>query len=707
MSGNNSHSGGTSATAGKLFINSATALGTGTFTLGALTSLDNTSGSAITNANNNTIAWNGDTTFSASNDLNLGTGSVTLGGNRVITITNAPGVLTLGGAIAGAFSISKGGGGTMAFTGTNSAYTGFTTINQGVLIINSLANVGGGNSSLGAPTTVGSGTISLGSTNLNGTLRYTGTGNSTSDRVIDLKGTTGGGTLDVSGTGSLLFSSNFTATGTGSKTLTLTGSNTGVGEIQGAIVNNSGTNTTALAKSGTGKWILSGTSTYTGATNVNGGTLAVNGSLTGTSAVTVAASGKLGGNGTINTSSNLVTINGTLASGNSIGTLNINDDLVINGTDEVELGTPGATPALGNSDRTVVTGGLTLGASSVLQLIDDANASSLGSAGAGAYRLITYTGSRSGTFTNVTNPLSSTLHEKVVYNGVSNGSVDLELYRLAAANTITTPVSLGIVHVGDTFSSSVISVLNNVLNDGYSEKLDAAFGTLTGAAATNGGSISLLGASLTDNTSMTVTLNDTATAGAKSGTALVSLNSNGSGTSGYGTTALTGQIITVNGQVNEYASPAFALVSGADSLTNDNVQALSYLLSFSGTAVASGSATLSLNNLLLAAGYQDTLSGTFDLSNLGVFNSGGFVDNFGPITEGNGLTGLTVSYTGLTAGVYNGYILFNPVSGNGSGDSNLSQVTLNIQANITAIPEPMTMALLATGLLMVAGRRGR
>ncbi|MEO5712906.1 MAG: autotransporter-associated beta strand repeat-containing protein [Luteolibacter sp.] len=73
----------------------------------------------------------------------------------------------------------------------------------------------------------------------------------------------------------LKFTSALTATGAGIKTLTLQGSSAGTGEISAAIVDNSGANKTSVTKAGTGTWRLSGTSTYTGNTLVNAGTLAL------------------------------------------------------------------------------------------------------------------------------------------------------------------------------------------------------------------------------------------------------------------------------------------------------------------------------------------------------------------------------------------------------------------------------------------------
>ena len=207
---------------------------------------------------------------STSSGTNTWAGNVVLGADGT-RIGASAGTLAVSGTISGAHSILfKTNGGSVIVSGTNNTYSGVTqlihqnaTESVGVF---SISNAGSA-SSLGT-----SGTIQLGSGGSYGYLKYLGTGNTT-NRVIDLASTTVGLTLDQSGAGLLDFTSAFTASGAGSKTLTLQGSTTGTGKIDGAIVDNSGVNTTSLAKAGSGTWILAGANTYTGITTVNAGTL--------------------------------------------------------------------------------------------------------------------------------------------------------------------------------------------------------------------------------------------------------------------------------------------------------------------------------------------------------------------------------------------------------------------------------------------------
>ncbi|MBX3578095.1 MAG: autotransporter domain-containing protein [Rhizobiaceae bacterium] len=103
----------------------------------------------------------------------------------------------------------------------------------------------------------------------------------------------------------------------------------------------------ALTKAGGGIFTLSGTNTYTGATTVAKGTLLVNGSTATSSLTTVAGGATLGGSGTVGNTY----VEGTLAPGNSVGTLTVAGTLGFGAgsTYLVELGRSG-------SDKVNVTG---------------------------------------------------------------------------------------------------------------------------------------------------------------------------------------------------------------------------------------------------------------------------------------------------------------------------------------------------------------
>jgi autotransporter-associated beta strand protein len=132
---------------------------------------------------------------------------------------------------------------------------------------------------------------------------------------------------------------NTSTTSNGTMTLALAGSGTGVVTLSGIISNSTHPpQVTALTTTAgtTSTFVLSGTNSYTGATNVNGGTLLVNGSTASGSAVTVNNSGTvLGGTGTIN------------------GTVNVNANAIINPGPK---GTAGTAASVG----TLTTGALTL-----------------------------------------------------------------------------------------------------------------------------------------------------------------------------------------------------------------------------------------------------------------------------------------------------------------------------------------------------------
>ncbi len=177
----------------------------------------------------------------------------------------------------------------------------------------------------GALSSLGTKGIGLGNSDPAG-LGLCGNGSSAS-------GLLGNGRTFVANTSSALRCAGSTASFTGG-TLLVNGSNLrfttplSLGTDGGTIDTNGNDATVAsaisgsggLTKTGTGTLTLEGDNTYTGGTTVAAGTLSVNGSLT--SAVTVNNDATLSGIGTI-TGAVLIQSGGTLAPGNSIGTLHV------------------------------------------------------------------------------------------------------------------------------------------------------------------------------------------------------------------------------------------------------------------------------------------------------------------------------------------------------------------------------------------------
>ena len=135
----------------------------------------------------------------------------------------------------------------------------------------------------------------------------------------------------------------------GNNTLQLGGTGTGTFDISqlGLDPSSQYSGFTNFNKIDSSIWSLTGTATYAGPVNVNGGTLAVNGNLASASLLTVNPGGTLGGNGIVGATA----INGgTLAPGNSIGTLTVGS-LTMTAASTYLVETSGTV-----SDRTNVTG---------------------------------------------------------------------------------------------------------------------------------------------------------------------------------------------------------------------------------------------------------------------------------------------------------------------------------------------------------------
>lgn len=240
------------------------------------------------------------------------------------------------GVLAGDLSLLLDATGSLTLSGSSAnTYTGTTSVLLGTLTLNKTAGVNavGGNLSIGD----GSGTdrVSLSAANqiadtsivamaAGGTaeLRLNGNAETIGALVGGAAGTAnvilGAGALNVAGTSTSSFAGNITATAGG--VLTFAGASN-------ALVSGVYSGSGSLVKTGAGTLTLSGTNTYTGATTISNGTLAVNGRVAG-SGIAVKSGGELAGTGTVTAVT--VESGGTIAPGNSPGTLTLTNGLIWN-----------------------------------------------------------------------------------------------------------------------------------------------------------------------------------------------------------------------------------------------------------------------------------------------------------------------------------------------------------------------------------------
>lgn len=314
LSGSNSFSGGISysGNVARMILNlgSTHALGTGTLTLGTTVvaydnAIDNTSGAALTLATNNAQVWGKNVAFVGSNDLNMGTGAVTIApgstgaGTSIVDVRARK--LTIGGVISGANkSVGNMGSGTLALAGANT-YTGPTYVG-GVLSVSSLAN-GGVASNIGSGTSAATGLV------LNrGTLQYTGAAVST-DRLFTIGN--GGGAIESNGTGELNFTNIGTNESTGDVVLSLIGGGNSFVSGTNVIAIGSGANVGTTANLAVGQTISgAGIAANTIITGIlDGNRITISNNTTSASTATAYTFGSL---------NRVLTLTGTNAGNNSI-----------------------------------------------------------------------------------------------------------------------------------------------------------------------------------------------------------------------------------------------------------------------------------------------------------------------------------------------------------------------------------------------------
>jgi autotransporter-associated beta strand protein len=300
----------------------------------------------------------------------VGTGTLVLSGTNTYTgaTTVANGTLWITGSIASA-TVDVSAGGTLAYAGSGSSGSATITNHGGINFWNAstaddaaITNDSGASMAFFSNSTAENATIANAgvlhfldnstaadatvTTNSGGHTRFFNTSSSGHARFIanvggtfDISGLSSGGTTvgSIEGAGDFVLGNNNLEVGSNDLDTTVSGVLSGVGG--------------SFTKTGNGTLNLTGVNTYTGATDVDDGTLRVNGSLA-SSLTTINSGATLGGTGALGN----ITINGgTLAPGNSIGTITVNGDLIFGpgSTYDIEVSPTDA-------DRTDVTGFATL-----------------------------------------------------------------------------------------------------------------------------------------------------------------------------------------------------------------------------------------------------------------------------------------------------------------------------------------------------------
>jgi len=299
--------------------------------------------------------------------------NLTIGGNGNTTIN--------GNITTGSGTLVKNGDGLLILNGANT-FTGNVAVQDGILNIRNSAALGAAAAAKTVTVAQSGQTPALElQNNINvtvGTLRTSGSGVGSNGVLRNISGNNtitatsnifligGNGNSEwQSDAGLLTVNGNISdKAGVGtSRTLTLDGVSDGL--ITGSMSN--GDELMSLAKKGIGTWTLTGNSSYTGNTTINGGTLLVNnttGSGTGLGNVIINNGGTFGGNGSITGG---ITLNsgGILSPGSSIESLVSGSNIWNGGSSyEFEFSTDGSGVAGIGYDLLAINGTLNLSGAS-------------------------------------------------------------------------------------------------------------------------------------------------------------------------------------------------------------------------------------------------------------------------------------------------------------------------------------------------------
>ena len=566
-------------------------------------------------------------TFANKVDLNGTTRTIYVdGGTTGAAYATMSGVIRTSSGTAG---LIKTGTGTLKLSGANT-YNGGTTINGGIVSVNSLAN-GGATSAIGNSSSAAANLVLANGT----TLQYTG-GAASSDRSFTINGTANGdsATLDASGSGALnLTSTSSPAYGTANQTrmLYLTGSNTAANTLAANIADN-GSGAVSLTKNGAGTWVLTGGNTYTGPTTLNAGELSVG------------AANNLGNGGTLYFNGGVLQITGTAL--NSFASLS--RTVVINSLATVGLDINDAANTF-TFDKSLPAGGLTLAGAGTVVFQNTVTSLTLNPQSGITY---TYGGSipdgSSGRTVTMAGPGTQVLQGSNTYTGatyLNNG-------------TLTLSGNGALVNSAITFNGGALSLVNASAGDAAINRVNDS-ATIT----SNGGNLQFVNTSganvyaetlgpvaLTSGQLNVVESNNQTGAGSQTltlsgltqaGTSAITFSANGGlnttknmiVVSGSGTTPA-GQIIgpwaTVGTAAN--AQTDYAVYNGSAQVVPANIAAneneTTWPTSWSATGnivestVTSLSASRTLNTLRYTGGAATLALGANNLETYGILNGG-------------------------------------------------------------------------------------
>jgi fibronectin-binding autotransporter adhesin len=620
---------------------------------------------------NNTLTLNnggvGNLTYvqqQSSHNQTLSPTTMTLQGNAVFDVTGT-GSLTVGSAIGGVYSLTKTGNGGALILSGSSGYTGGTSIQTGTVEIQKAASLGTGAATVFNGTTLKV-NIAAGGTVLNA-INLSGTGTANNGALENVAGnntlsgvlTLGANSRINSDAGTLTISNGTGITGSGFN-LNLGGA--GNTTVSSAIA--TGTGGVTIDGTGVTTFNTNTANTYTGATNVNSGTLTL-----AKNANVIAVAGNLNVNGgTVNENAN-----GQIA---AAGTVSVNS------------------------------GAFNLGAANT-QTIAQFNSGSGGATTLNNGSALTINGSGTNTI-NGTVSLGGTAATTLTINGSGNSAINGVIS--GSGNLVTGgsgSVTLSGVNTytgGTTIGGTVIATNSNPLgtgavtvNSGGNFELENGVGTLpttntfalngTGTGANNGAIENVSG---TNTISGAVTLGSNARvqsdAGSLAFTSTVGLGANTLNVGGNSNTSINGIISGTGGLTKD----------GSGNLTLNGVN------TFTGAvAINAGTVTTGVANALNPANVSGVTVGSVigNVSatlNLGANNQ--TIDNLNVTANGVlALSGANLTFNGtsnILAGMMN----------NATGTLTISSgVTVTLDANFS---DPGLNIVLSGGKLVLNGTTG-